>query len=114
MACEDIAVNGDNKLYICNPFTGTTGRNIKKFYTYTVIQGIPNGKAEFKIQIISPTGGVIKETDDNTVMVEENIIRAKTQWSNINFSENGEHTLKVLIKCNNEYDIVGSSYVYIL
>lgn len=114
IACEDIAINSDNKVFICNPFTGTAGRNIKKFYTYAVIQGIPNGMLTFKIQIVRPNGSMVKETENNTILVEENIIRAKTQWLNVNFNECGEHIVQVLIKCNNEFEVVGSSYICIL
>jgi len=101
-------------MYICNPFTGTSKKSVKKFYTYAVIQGISNGLINFKIQIISPRGNMVKETESNGVMVEENIIRARTQWLNINFNECGEYTIRVLIKCNNMFDTVGYSHIFIV
>lgn len=113
IVCEDIAVNSENKMYIINPFTGMSARFIRKFYTYTVIQGIPNGMTAFKIQIIGPDEKLVKQTEESQVMVEENIIRAKTQWSNICFDDHGEHAVRVLIRCNNDYDVIGTSHIYI-
>lgn len=114
IACEDIFIKNGAKLYIYNPFTAISGRNIKSFYTYSIIQEIPNGYMTFKAQIISPSGKVIKETEENTVEVGENVLRIKTQWSNISFFECGEHMIVVLMKCNNDFDIVGSSYLIVL
>lgn len=114
IACEDIKQEEDNKMYICSPFTAALSGMVKRFYTYTIIQGIPNGMATFKIQLLNSQGKLIKETDESSVLVEENIIRAKTKWQNINFTKSGEYLLYVLIKCNNEYDVVGSSCIYII
>jgi len=113
ITCEDIIVGSDNKMYISNPFTGSFGRFIKKFYTYTVIQGIPNGQMCFKIQIVDCYGEIVKETDDNIVFVKENLIRAKTKWSNISFLCGGEYAIRVLIKCNSEFEVVGSTSLHI-
>lgn len=114
IACEDIAANSDEKIYICNPFTGTTEKNIRRFFTYTIIQGIPNGPTTFRIEIANPKGSIVKATEESTVTVEENIIRAKTKWSNMIFSETGEYTVRVLLKCNNEFDVVGTSNIYVM
>lgn len=114
IACEDIFIRENAKVYIYNPFTAISGGSIKRFYTYAVIQGIPNGMMTFKVQIMSPRNKIVKESSESTVMVEENIIRVKTKWHSINFSEGGEHRIILLIKCNNEYDIAGSACVYIL
>ena len=100
-------------MYILNPFTGMFKRNTKKFYTYTVIQGIPNGDMIFKIQIVNPDGNIIKETEESCAKVEENILMAKTCWININFRQYGEYSIRVVIKCNDEYEIVGSLNIYI-
>lgn len=114
IACEEIKQEEGNNIYLCNPFTAAFGGLIKKFYTYAVIQGIPNGRALFKIQLLNPDGQIVKETEESSVIVEENIVRAKTKWQNINFLKKGEYTLAVLLKCNGEYDIVGSSCISIL
>lgn len=114
ISCEDIRQDEENKINIYNPFTAAFGGIIKKFYTYAVIQGIPNGKAVFKIRIVGPVGNLIKETEESSVMVDENIIRAKTKWQNINFAKRGEYTITVLLKCNNEFDVVGSSCIFII
>lgn len=114
IACEDILIKEDGKVYMYNPFTAISGKSIKRFYTYSIIQGIPNGQVTFRIQIISPRERIVKETGDNTVLVEENIIRVKTEWKNILFDERGEHTFTVLLKCNNEYETSGVSYMLVL
>lgn len=114
ITCEDIAVSSENKMYICNPFTGISKRSTRKFYTYTVIQEMPNGEAAFRIEIVSPDGKIIKQTEDNNILVEENLIRVKTQWSNIIFNDTGQYSIRVLIKCNNEFDVIGSSHLYIV
>ncbi|KPU44136.1 hypothetical protein OXPF_23030 [Oxobacter pfennigii] len=113
IACEDIAINSEQKMYICNPFTGSSGKIMKRFFTYTVIQGIPNGEQIFKIQLLDSGNKLVKQTDETKVKVEENLIRAKTQWTNIMFQQSGEHSLRVLLKCNNFFEVIGSSNLYI-
>jgi hypothetical protein len=113
ISCENITQE-ESKLYICNPFTAAFGGFMKKFYTYMVIQGIPNGITKFKIQILNPDHILIKESEESVIYVEENVIRAKTKWQNINFAKKGEYTVAVLLKCNNEFDIIGSSGIFII
>jgi hypothetical protein len=113
VACEDVLIKDSDKIYIYNPFTAVSGRNVKKFFTYSIIQEIPNGHITFKIQILSPRGIVLKETGENTAMVDDNIIRVKTQWINTAFHEKGQHAVEVLIKCNNDFDMVGCSYIQV-
>lgn len=111
IACESIIENG-GKTYICRPFTAISKKSIREFYTYTVIQGIPNGWLTFKIQITNQDGRIVRETEKSRVQVSENLIIARTKWSNIGFYDMGEYTLKVLILCNNEFEVVGSSNIY--
>ena len=105
-------MGGDNKIRIYNPFTALSKENAKKFYTYTLIQGIPNDMLTYKIQIISPGHFILKETDANTTMVNHNLLTVKTLWSNISFNEVGNYMLQVLIKCNNQFEAVGG-YIFI-
>lgn len=113
IACEDVLSKDCGKIYIYNPFTAISGKNIKKFFTYSILQEIPNGQIIFKLRIIGPSGRVLKETEDNTTAVDENIIRVKTQWINTSFSEKGQHLIAMLMKCNNEFEIVGCSYILV-
>jgi hypothetical protein len=114
ITCEEISYTSDNKMYLCNPFTGSLANQIKKFFTYTIIQDMPNGNAIFKIQILGPKGIIIRETEESLVYVEENIIRIKTKWVNIPLRERGLYTLRVMLKCNGMYDEVGCSHMYIV
>lgn len=113
ITCEDIRVNSDNRMFISGPFTCMSRKCTRRFYTYTVLQGIPNGFLTFKIEIAGPDGRIIKSTEENTSIVEENLLLVKTRWLNIRFNEHGEHTVRVLVKCNNEFDIIGSSNIHI-
>lgn len=112
--CEDITLSHDNKMYILNPFTATSKRHINKFFTYSVIQDVPNGILCFKIQIVSPQEKVVKETEENITIVKNNLVIIKTQWTNISFDNSGQYTIRVLVKFNNDYDTVGSSHIYIM
>lgn len=114
IACEDIKLDDNNKMCILSPFTAISGGLVKRFYTYTVIQGILNGATIFKIQLLNQSGKVIQETEESRVYVEENIIRAKTKWQNVQFNKNSEYVLQVMIKCNNDYDVVGCSSICIV
>ncbi|HBM79756.1 MAG TPA: hypothetical protein DD426_02780 [Clostridiaceae bacterium] len=114
IACENITNSNGKKMYICNPFTAAARANIKKFYTYTIIQGIPNGLVIFKIMITDPFGNIVKETEESIVLAEENIIRVKTLWMNINFDNTGEYKFAVLIKCNKGFEITGTAYLNVM
>lgn len=114
VACEDIFSGENSKIYIYNPFTAVSGKSIKEFYTYAIIEGIRNGIMAFKIQIINPEEKILKETEISTVFVEENIVRVKTKWSNLSFNGRGEYKIILLLKCNYEYEVAGSICIYIL